>query len=196
VLAEDKLFATLDPTTRQLVLRGNQKLLVTDTVGFIRRLPHGLVEAFKATLEEVVVADFLLHVLDVTNPNVAQHHATTLAVLGELGAGDKTMVTVFNKVDAADPAMIRRARQLEPGALFVSAHTKAGLDELEQRCLELIADTLGSTELLVPHDRYDVIARLHSSGHIHEQEHEEGGVRIKARVPPAQAGFFEPFVVK
>jgi GTPase len=196
VLAEDKLFATLDPTTRQLVLRGNQKLLVTDTVGFIRRLPHGLVEAFKATLEEVVVADFLIHVLDVTNPNVEQHHATTLAVLAELGAGDKTIVTVFNKIDAADPAMIRRARQLVPEALFVSAHTKAGLDELETRCLELIADALGSTELLVPHDRYDVIARLHSLGHIQKQDHEDAGVRIIARVPPTQAGFFAPFVLK
>ncbi len=196
VLAADKLFATLDPTTRQLVLRGNQKLLVTDTVGFIRRLPHGLVEAFKATLEEVVVADFLLHVLDVTNPNVEHHHATTLSVLAELGAAEKTIVTVFNKIDAADAAMLRRARQLVPDALFVSAHTKAGLDTLETRCLELIADTLGATELLVPHDRYDVIARLHALGHIHEQEHEDGGVRIKGRIPAAQAGFFAPFVVK
>ncbi|MEO6567650.1 MAG: GTPase HflX [Opitutaceae bacterium] len=196
VLAEDKLFATLDPTTRQLLLRGNQKLLVTDTVGFIRRLPHGLVEAFKATLEEVVVADFLIHVLDVTNPNVAQHHATTMAVLAELGAAEKTIVTVFNKVDIADEAMIRLARQLVPDALFVSAHTRKGLDQLEARCIELIAHTLGSTELLVPHDRYDVIARLHSLGHIHEQEHEDAGVRVKARVPPAQAAFFKPFVVR
>lgn len=196
VLAEDKLFATLDPTTRQLVLRGNQKLLVTDTVGFIRRLPHGLVEAFKATLEEVVVADFLLHVLDVTNPNIEQHHATTLAVLAELGAAEKTIVTVFNKVDAADPTMIRRARQLVSDGLLVSAHTKAGLDQLETRCIELIADTLGATELLVPHDRYDVIARLHALGHIHEQEHEEDGVRIKARIPSTQAGFFAPFLVR
>jgi GTP-binding protein HflX len=196
VLAEDKLFATLDPTTRQLVLRGNQKLLVTDTVGFIRRLPHGLVEAFKATLEEVVVADFLIHVLDVTNPNVAQHHATTLGVLAELGAAEKTIVTVFNKVDVADAAMIRHARQLVPDALFISAHTKAGLDTLEARCIELIAHTLGATELLVPHDRYDVNARLQSLGHIHEQEHEEGGVRVKARVPATQTAFFDPFVVK
>src|SRR3954470_18747162 len=128
VLAANKLFATLDPTTRQLVLRGNQKVLVTDTVGFIRRLPHGLVEAFKATLEEVVVADFLIHVLDVTNPNVEQHHATTLAVLNELGAGEKTIVTVFNKIDAATPAMLRHAKALANDALFVSAQTKAGLD--------------------------------------------------------------------
>src|ERR1035437_3300298 len=112
IYVADKLFATLDPTTRQLVLRGNQKLLITDTVGFIRRLPHGLVEAFKATLEEVVVADFLIHVLDVTNPNFEHHHATTLSVLGELGAADKTIVTVFNKIDAATPAMLRHARRL------------------------------------------------------------------------------------
>jgi GTP-binding protein HflX len=196
VLAADKLFATLDPTTRQLVLRGNQKLLVTDTVGFIRRLPHGLVEAFKATLEEVVVADFLIHVLDVTNPNFEHHYATTLSVLAELGAGDQTIITVFNKTDASDSIMRRNARRLVPDALFVSAHTKEGIDKLEAACLELIADTLGETKLLVPHDRYDVIARLHKLGHIHEQEHEEAGVRIKGRFPASQAGFFAPFVVK
>jgi GTP-binding protein HflX len=195
VLAADKLFATLDPTTRQLVLRGNQKLLVTDTVGFIRRLPHGLVEAFKATLEEVIVADFLVHVIDVTNPNFEEHHKTTLGVLGELGAADQTIVTVFNKIDAADAAMMRRARQLVPDAIFVSARTKQGLDLLENRCLELIADALGETELLIPHDRYDAVARLHKLGHIHEQEHEDKGVRIKGRFPATQAGFFQPFVV-
>src|SRR3954471_11035138 len=98
VLAANKLFATLDPTTRQLVLRGNQKLLVTDTVGFIRRLPHGLIEAFKATLEEALVANFLIHVLDVTAPNLAAHHETTMSVLKELGADEgKRILTVFNK---------------------------------------------------------------------------------------------------
>ncbi len=195
VLAEDKLFATLDPTTRQLQLRGNHKLLVTDTVGFIRRLPHGLVESFKATLEEVVVADFLIHVLDVTNPNFEQHHATTLSVLGELGAAGKTILTVFNKVDAATDAMIQRGRQLVPDAMFLSAHTRAGLDVLETRCVELIADTFGATELLVPHDRYDVIARLHEFGEIQEQEQIDGAVRIKGRFPATQSGFFAPFVV-
>jgi GTP-binding protein HflX len=196
VLAADKLFATLDPTTRQLVLRGNQKLLVTDTVGFIRRLPHGLVEAFKATLEEVIVADFLVHVLDVTNPNVEHHHATTLSVLGELGAAEKTIVTVFNKIDAANPAMLQRARRLAPDALFVSAHTRAGLDSLESRCLELIAEAHDDTELLVPHARYDVIARLYATGHVQSEEQEDGAVRLRGRFPPSQAAFFAPFVVK
>jgi GTPase len=196
VLAADKLFATLDPTTRQLVLRGNQKLLITDTVGFIRRLPHGLVEAFKATLEEVVVADFLIHVIDVTNPNFEHHHATTLSVLAELGAGERTLITVFNKIDAAEPAMIQRARRLVPDALFLSAHTRAGLDALESRCRELIAEAHGATELLVPHARYDVIARLHAVGHIQTEEQQDDGIRLRGRFPPAQAAFFAPFVVR
>ena len=196
VLAADKLFATLDPTTRQLVLRGNQKVLVTDTVGFIRRLPHGLVEAFKATLEEVVVADFLVHVIDVANPNFEQHHATTLSVLAELGAADQTMITVFNKVDAADAALLARARKLVPEGLFVSALTREGLDALESRCLELIAEAHASTEMLVPHDRGDVIARLHATGHVQSEESEDDGVRLIGRYPPTQAAFFAPFVVK
>jgi GTP-binding protein HflX len=195
-LVADKLFATLDPTTRQVLLRGNQKLLVTDTVGFIRRLPHDLVEAFKATLEEVVVADFLIHVLDVTNPHVEHHHATTLAVLAELGAASKTIVTVFNKLDAATPAMLARARRLAPEALCVSALARAGLDQLAARCLELIAETHATVELLVPHQRYEVIARLHEVGHVQSEEQLDDAVRLIGRYPAAQAAFFAPFVVR
>jgi len=194
VLAVDKLFATLDPTTRQMVLPGNCKLLVTDTVGFIRRLPHGLVEAFKATLEEVVVADFLIHVLDVTSPHVEQHRATTLSVLAELGADDRPTVTVFNKVDAADQIELAAARRLIPDALFISARTRAGLPALEERCLELCAPEAGAVELLIPHDRYDALARLHAIGQIYSQEHRESGVSVRGRYPPAQEGFFAPFV--
>ncbi len=194
VLAEDKLFATLDPTTRQLQLGGNRKLLVTDTVGFIRRLPHGLVEAFKATLEEVLVADFLIHVLDVSNPNVAKHHRTTLDVMKELGAEQKRILTVFNKVDLATEAQLAEARRLDPEALFVSAHTRQGLDVLEQHFIELIASEFDLSTLLIPHDRYDVLARLHEVGHIHDQEHTEEGVLVHGRFPPIQAGFFSPFL--
>ena len=195
VLVEDKLFATLDPTTRQLLLPGNRKLLITDTVGFIRRLPHNLVEAFKATLEEVVVADFLIHVLDVANPNVARHHATTLSVLAELGADRKTILTVFNKVDIAAPAALESARLLAPSALFVSAKTGAGIDTLLTRCSELIAHEFAAAELLVPHDRYDIVARLHEIGHIHSQEPGDDGIRIQGRFPAAQSALFAPFLV-
>jgi GTP-binding protein HflX len=196
VLAEDKLFATLDPTTRQLQLPGNQKLLVTDTVGFIRRLPHGLVESFKATLEEVVVADFLMHVLDVTSPNIEKHSETTLSVLAELGAAGRPTITVFNKADLAGPKEIVRARALDPNGLFVSAVNGQGLPELIERCRELIAHEFGAVELLIPHDRYDVIAKLHTLGHIQSQEHQDDGVLIHGRFPPAQAGLYEKFAVK
>ncbi len=195
VLVEDKLFATLDPTTRQLALRNNQKLLVTDTVGFIRRLPHGLVEAFKATLEEVVVADFLIHVLDVTSPDVARHRATTLGVLAELGADRKTIITVINKVDLAADAMIESARLQDPGALLVSAKTGAGLEALVDRCTALIAREFGATELLLPPERYDLVARLHAVGHIHAQELREDGIHIFGRFPAAQSAVFAPFQV-
>jgi len=195
VLAEDKLFATLDPTTRQLVLRGNQKLLVTDTVGFIRRLPHGLVEAFKATLEEALVANFLIHVLDVTAPNLAAHHETTLSVLKELGADEgKRILTVFNKVDAATEAQINIARLLDPEGIFLSARTGAGLEGLVDQCLELIADSFGSLELLIPHSRYDLIARLHAIGHVQSEEQEDEGVRLHVRIPPSQVSPFIPFI--
>ncbi len=169
VLAENKLFATLDPTTRQMVLPGNRKLLLTDTVGFIRRLPHGLVEAFKATLEEVLVADFLIHVIDITSPHFEKHRETTLSVLAELGAGDKPMVNVFNKVDLADALELRAARQAVPDALFVSARTGAGIDTLQKRCLEFVADDRGTVQLLIPLNRYDLVARLHEQGHVQEQ---------------------------
>jgi GTP-binding protein HflX len=195
VLAEDKLFATLDPTTRQLQLPNKQKLLVTDTVGFIRRLPHGLVEAFKATLEEVIVADFLIHVIDVTNPNFAQHHATTLSVLEELGATGRTIVTVFNKLDAADETMLAHARHLAPDGFFVSAHTGAGIDTLQNRCAELIADEFGSVQLFIPHSRYDIVAKLHAVGHIQSEEQQDDGVAIHGRFPAAQSALFTPFLV-
>jgi len=195
VLAADKLFATLDPTTRQLALRGNQKLLVTDTVGFIRRLPHGLIEAFKATLEEVVIADFLIHVLDVNSPHFEHHHATTLGVLRELGAAGRPIITVFNKIDAATPAMLTRARQLEPGALLVSARSREGLESLVERCLARIAEAHAVTEMMVPHSRYDVIARLHAVGRVQSEEQLNDGVRLIGHYPPAQAAFFAPFVV-
>jgi GTPase len=195
VLAEDKLFATLDPTTRQLILPGNQKLLLTDTVGFVRRLPHGLVEAFKATLEEAVVADFIIHVLDVTAPAVEDHLTTTLQVLGELGAEDRPRIMVFNKTDVATPDQLARARRMNANAMFISAHSGAGIPALAEHCNDLIRDRFGSAQLLVPHHRYDVIARLRQVGHVQEEEPQDDGVRLVGRFPPSQTGFFAPFLI-
>jgi GTPase len=195
VLAADKLFATLDPTTRQLTLPDGRTLLLTDTVGFIRRLPHRLVEAFKATLEEVVVADFLIHLLDASNPNVDQHHATTLAVLGELGAADRPTLTVFNKTDLLDAHTLARLRAQHPDALFISVHTGSGLDELLDECAALATDDTVAADLLIPHSRYDVVAKLHDIGHIRQQEAQDDGTRVTGRFPKKFATLFSPFVV-
>jgi GTP-binding protein HflX len=195
VLAVDKLFATLDPTTRQSTLPDGRTLLLTDTVGFIRRLPHKLVEAFKATLEEVVVADFIIHVLDVANPNVEHHFATTMEVMGELGAAGKTTITVFNKIDAADARTLVRIRAQHPEALFISVHTGEGLDRLLRRCEELAVDDHESAELLIPHNRYDVVGRLHALGQVRKQESVDDGVRLSGRFPLKATALYSPFLL-
>jgi GTP-binding protein HflX len=140
------------------------------------------------------VSDFLIHVLDVTNPNVAQHHATTLEVLGELGAAEKPTITVFNKIDAADAKTLSRMRALHPTALFISAHTGSGLDLLLRRCEELAIDHNESVELLIPHSRYDVIARLHQSGQVRTQESRDDAVFIAGRFPAKLKALFTPFL--
>ena len=138
VLAEDKLFATLDPTTRRLHLPTNQNVLLTDTVGFIRKLPHGLVEAFKATLEEVVQADLLLHVVDLSHPLYEQQMAAVQVVLEELHAWGKQMIVVFNKIDrVTNPALIEYALHKHPCSVAISAATGEGMEgffqEIETR---------------------------------------------------------------
>ncbi len=197
VLAADKLFATLDPTTRQLTLPGGEILLLTDTVGFIRRLPHTLVEAFKATLEEVIVADFLLHVIDVTDPDLEEHAKTTRAVLAEIGVGDdKPVITVFNKVDLrGDPERLRSLHMAHPEAVDVSALTGVGIDGLQQRIVELLHEGNRPVELLIPHDRYDLLARLHTAGGVHRSETRDEGTLVVGRFPPGLTGVIGPFRV-
>jgi len=202
-LAEDKLFATLDPTTRQLLLPNGQKLLVTDTVGFVRRLPHGLVEAFKATLEEAVLSDFLVHVVDVTSPEAAAHVETTMGVLKELGADEKRIITVYNKVDAlhGENGTVGHAPTGDrlmnfdrvPGAFYVSAATGAGLDALQARMIELLAEDALQMELLLPHARYDVLNRLHQAGAVKHSDARDDGVHVVALVPPRLRGLVAEF---
>ena len=187
VLAADKLFATLDPTSRKLTLPSGRVIVGTDTVGFVRRLPHRLVEAFKATLEEALVADFLVHVLDGSSTGVESHLKTTLEVLGELDADDKPRLTVFNKMDLVnDPAVRRHLTQLVPDALFVSSHSGEGLEDLLIRLDDSLRRTPVLAELLVPYDHYDLVAQLHKLGCVQKEETLDEGVRIVARdIPPA-----------
>lgn len=196
-VAEDKLFATLDPTTRRLELDESQAVLITDTVGFLRRLPHRLVEAFKATLEEAVVADLLIHVIDVNNPDAQQHYETTIEVLREIEADKNPTLVVFNKIDKlAEDHPKDPFRFDHPGALYISAVTGQGIDALKHAISDILNAKLTSTEILVPHDRYDLISKLHVSGGIRHQKSQDDGVYIEGIFPAALDGIIAPYVVK
>ena len=173
VLVKDQLFATLDPTARRIVLPGNVEMVLNDTVGFVRKLPHQLVEAFKSTLEEAVLADILLLVLDVSADDIDNQWETTIGVLKELGADEKKMGVVFNKIDRLNrdeiPMMLARLRGLFPGALYVSAETGENLDELRRVLADFAARSRTLLQAVVPPSRYDLITLAHGSGNIYEE---------------------------
>jgi GTP-binding protein HflX len=196
VLAKDMLFATLDTTTRKIELPDGQPLLITDTVGFVRNLPHRLIEAFKATLEEAVLADFLIHVLDATAPEIGVFHATTLKVLGELGAVDKPTITVLNKIDRVeDPIRLAELDQLFPDAIRISALTGLGMDKLLLSCSEVLADRVRCRRYCIPQRRADIVGLLHRDAKILSTEYEENDILVTAVVPAAIAGRLEEFAV-
>ncbi|MBL9138469.1 MAG: GTPase HflX [Verrucomicrobiales bacterium] len=194
-LAEDKLFATLDPTTRRLRLETNQNVLLSDTVGFIRKLPHRLVEAFKATLEEVVEADLLLHVVDVSHPKADEQIAAVNSVLAEIHAGEKPTLMVFNKIDCLGvDASLERFREQYPHAAFVSARTGRGLTELMAELGMQLRPVREAMELSIPHGEAAAIARLHAVGQILESDYDqEDAARFKALVPPHLGHEFRRF---
>lgn len=197
VLVEDKVFATLDPTTRRLELPTKQEILVTDTVGFVRRLPHRLVEAFKATLEEAVLADFLIHVLDASHPEVFEFHKTTIRVLEELGAHGKRVITVFNKIDLiADRSRFLELKRHVPDGIFVSILKGEGMEDLLHRMSDMIADQITRLEFLIPHERADLVSLLHRAGNVLSTHYEDAGTRIQATIPPKLLPQFENFRVK
>jgi GTP-binding protein HflX len=197
VFAEDKLFATLDPTTRRLRLPTNQNVLLTDTVGFIRKLPHDLVEAFKATLEEVVQADLLVHVVDSSHPQAEEQIEAVNAVLAEIGAEGKPTLMVFNKADLLpNGAVMSRFLERHPQGAVISAKTGEGVPELLAELGSALRPIREFLELAVPHERSDVIARLHEVGQVVERDYEGAAARFKARIPPHFHHEFQKFVVK
>jgi GTP-binding protein HflX len=198
VLAEDKLFATLDPTTRRLRLPTNQNVLLTDTVGFIRKLPHGLVEAFKATLEEVVQADLLVHVVDVSHPQAEDQIRAVEDVLKEIGAEGKPMLMVFNKTDRlnGNGEVLARFLERHPHGVAMSAETGEGVPAFLGELGSQLRPIREFMELSVPHDRAGVIARLHELGQVIERNYDGETARFKARIPPHLHEEFAPFVVK
>jgi GTP-binding protein HflX len=197
VLVKDILFATLDPTTRRLRLPTNQNVLLTDTVGFIRKLPHGLVEAFKATLEEVVRADLLLHVVDLSHPQADEQIQAVNTVLGEIGAGDKPMLMVFNKTDKLDGlGAWTRFHERYPQGVAISATTGEGIPSLLAELGSQLRPAREFLELRVPHENAAVIARLHAVGQVIARNYRGPAARFKARIPPHLHGEFAPYIVR
>jgi GTP-binding protein HflX len=196
-LAADKLFATLDPTTRRLTLPSNQNVLLTDTVGFIRKLPHRLVEAFKATLEEVVEADLLLHVVDISHPQAnEQIHAVNI-VLDEIGASGKPTLMVFNKIDRLEhPESAHNHLDRFPNAVAVSARTGDGFASLLAELGSQLRPVRDFVELKVPHEESAVIARLHAVGQVVERDYRGNMARFKARIPLHLRAEFSRFIVQ
>ncbi|HEY5042375.1 MAG TPA: GTPase HflX [Verrucomicrobiae bacterium] len=196
VLAEDKLFATLDPTTRRLKLPTNQNVLLTDTVGFIKKLPHGLVEAFKATLEEVVQADLLLHIVDISHPQAEEQIAAVNTVLAEIGAAEKPVLMVFNKIDRLNGGgALHRLREKFSSAVAVSAKTGEGIVPLLAELGTQLRPVRDLLELCVPQEKAAVIARIHAVGQIVQSRFSGKNARFKVRLPPHLRAEFAPFVV-
>jgi GTP-binding protein HflX len=182
VLEEDKLFATLDPTTRVLELSGQQQILVTDTVGFIRKLPHHLIEAFKSTLEEAKYADYILHVVDASNPQHEKQMLIVYETLANLDVKDKTVITLFNKQDArmdSEPLHDFKADHTLP----ISAKNGTGLEELKNLLSELLRENKILVERTVPYANAGVIQLVRKSGELLEEEYREDGIYIRAYVP-------------
>ena len=196
VFVEDKLFATLDPTTRLVSLPEKQKILLTDTVGLIRKLPHNLVEAFKSTLEEALVADFIIHVLDVSNPSVEQHWETTISLLEELNALNKPSIVVYNKTDKLDnPVVIARLRALKPDAMFISVKTGEGIESLKSRLQEQLNAGTVLMHLELPHGNYEIPANLYKIGNVISAKYEEEATYITARLPKKHAKIYSQYSV-
>ena len=193
VLSQDKLFATLDPTTRAYTLPGGRIVTLTDTVGFIQKLPHGLVEAFKSTLSEVLGADLILKVIDVSDEDRHRHEEAVDRVLDEIGAGERPSLTVYNKIDLLDPEEVGLLRARMPRAVFFSARTGDGLDLLLDR---LSAEAAANDRLIsadVPYREGGLLKLVHEQGQLISEEYLADRVRIVAKVPARIAGRLERF---
>jgi len=194
VLVENALFATLDTSTRRNTTEDGRGYTLSDTVGFVRNLPHQLVEAFRSTLEEVGQSDVIVHVVDASHPDPGSQLATVRDVIGEVGARDIPEIVVFNKSDLADDDQRLVIRGLEPTGIFVSARTGEGIEELLERIDELLPAPEIELTLLVPYDRGEVISRLHVQGRVISTDYQEDGTLVKAFVHPSRISSVEEFV--
>jgi GTP-binding protein HflX len=191
VLVEDALFATLDPAVRRATSPSGRAFTLTDTVGFVRHLPHQLVEAFRSTLEETAEADLVLHVVDGSDPEPEAQLAAVRSVLAEIGAAHVPELVVVNKIDSADPVILQGLRAREPGSLSISAKTGTGLAALADAIEAALPRLDVQVKVTVPYSRGDLVARAHAAGEVLTAEHTEHGTLLEARVPPGLAAQLE-----
>ena len=192
VLTENKLFATLDPTTRHVTLPGNQEALLTDTVGFIQKLPTRLIAAFHATLEEVIDADLLLEVVDISHENAIEQSETVNDVLHELEADEKPRVTALNKIDLLDdPSEVDTS--LYPNAVAVSALQKVALDALLEQIAQVLAASMEVIKVIIPYDKSELVELFHRRGRVEQEEHRSDGTYIAGRIPRSLLGYFAQY---
>jgi GTPase len=196
LLVADQLFATLDPTVRRLRLPGGRHVTLSDTVGFVRKLPHDLVEAFRSTLEEVAQSSLILHVADASAPDVEDQVAAVREVLAEIGAGSVTEVLALNKSDLLSEVDRARVRRRFPDGTLVSSLAGEGLDELLGRVEEVLPSPPVEVRLLVPYDRQDVVARLYREAEVLSAEPTDEGTLVEARVREDQVGWIRRFLVR
>ncbi len=195
VLVEDALFATLDPTVRKARTPDGRAFTLSDTVGFVRHLPHQLVEAFRSTLEEVSGSDLILHIVDASDPDPEGQLSAVRSVLSDIGAGALPEIVVLNKADLADPEVIARLRAREPHSVVVSARTGEGMGALLAAIEADLPRLEAEVHALVPYDRGDLVARVHAGGEVLAEEHLDTGTLLRARVGPALADALSPYAV-
>jgi len=195
VLVHDQLFATLDSTSRQLTLPDGRKIILTDTVGFINKLPHELVEAFKSTLAEVSAADLLLHVIDGSHYQAQVQANAVMKVLQEIGAAQIPVIHVYSKIDLIPEDALQTLVRKYPDSLFVSNVTRSGLDELLKRISQKASSTSRKMTLLLPYTRGDLLQIAREQAHIVSEQHTDEGTSLVVLVPPRLVSRFEPFLV-
>jgi GTP-binding protein HflX len=187
VLVEDRLFATLGSTVRRLDLPDGHRALMSDTVGFVRRLPHQLVEAFRSTLDEAADADLLVHIVDAADPDPDGQIAAVREVLSEIGASDVPEILVFNKSDIAEAAVLRRLSTVYEGSVAASALTGDGIESVEDAIIAGLEAVTATVDLLIPYDRGDIVAQLHEVGEVLSEDHAAKGTELTVRLPAAAA---------
>ncbi|MCX5726069.1 MAG: 50S ribosome-binding GTPase [Candidatus Saganbacteria bacterium] len=193
--ADNKLFATLDPTTRRVILPNEQEILITDTVGFIQKLPHQLIEAFRATLEEVTEADILIHVVDASSPHINEQIEAVFNVLEELNAITKPIITAFNKIDRNEKMPLKLQRKFKPYVL-TSALYKKGLDDLLGLISKELEKVMVVLNFAVPINEMNIVHLIHEKGKVMKEKYEEDRVLLKAKVDEITAKRLEKYIIR